>query len=57
MKYAMLIPFLPLAAFLINILFGRFLLKDRAHIVAIAGVFASFVLSVAVFIQVAGGAT
>lgn len=57
MKYAMLIPFLPLAAFLINILFGRFLLKDRAHIVAIAGVFASFVLSVAIFIQVAGGAT
>lgn len=57
MKYAMLIPFLPLAAFLINILFGRFLLKDRAHIVAIAGVFASFVLSVAVFIQVTGGAT
>lgn len=57
MKYAMLIPFLPLAAFLINILFGRFFLKDRAHLVAIAGVFGSFALSVAVFAQVAGGSS
>ena len=31
MQYYLLIPFLPLAAFLINILLGRTLIKDKAH--------------------------
>ena len=34
----MLIPFLPFAAFLINILFGRGIIKDKAHWVAIIAV-------------------
>lgn len=53
----MLIPFLPLLAFFVNIIFGRFLFRDKSHIIAIAGVAASFLLSVATFVQVAGGRT
>ncbi|HMK43679.1 MAG TPA: NADH-quinone oxidoreductase subunit L [Dissulfurispiraceae bacterium] len=57
MKEAILIPFMPLLAFLINIIFGRFLFRHKAHVIAIAGVAISFILSVFVFIQVAQGKT
>jgi NADH-quinone oxidoreductase subunit L len=50
-----LIPLLPLAAFVINILFGRWIIKDKAHWVATLAVFGSFVLSVVTFAEVMGG--
>ena len=40
MKYYLLIPFLPLAAFMINILLGKEVLRDKAHwpsIIAVVG--------------------
>ena len=57
MNYYLLIPFLPLAAFLINILFGKSLLKENAHWVAILAVAGSWVISVATLIDVMGGKT
>jgi NADH-quinone oxidoreductase subunit L len=42
----LLIPFLPLAAFFINILFGRNLIKDKAHWISISAVVISWVISV-----------
>jgi len=53
LKY-MLIPLLPFAGFLIAGLFGKYL-KERAAVVAVAGVFGSFVFSVSAFIDVLGG--
>jgi len=53
MTYA-LIPFLPFAAFLIIGLAGRWI-KDRAHLIAVPAVAASFVLSGLAFLEVAGG--
>ncbi len=53
MLYA-LIPLLPLASFLILGLGGRWI-KDNAHLVAVPAVFASLLLSVLAFIDVAGG--
>jgi NADH-quinone oxidoreductase subunit L len=53
----MLIPFLPLAAFAVNILFGKWYLRDKAHWVAILGVGASWVIAVATLVDVLGGAT
>src|SRR5574342_269708 len=50
-----LIPFLPLAAFVINILFGRKLLKENAHWVSILAVAASWVLAVSALVDVVGG--
>ncbi len=35
MKYYVLIPFLPLLGFLINIIFGRGIIKDKAHWIAV----------------------
>ncbi|MEW6117544.1 MAG: NADH-quinone oxidoreductase subunit L [Nitrospirota bacterium] len=55
-KYT-LIPLLPLAAFCINILFGRFLIKDRAHWIAISAVLGSFIIAVMTFGEVAQGKT
>ncbi len=55
MKTYLLIPFLPLAAFLINILFGRDFLKEKAHWVSILAVAASWVLSVATLFDVIAG--
>jgi len=52
-KYA-LIPFLPLSAFVINGLFGRWM-KEQAHWVPIAAVLTSFVLSVITLFEVMGG--
>ena len=52
MNNYLLIPFLPLAAFLINILFGRSIIKEKAHWVAIIAVAGSWVVSVATLIDV-----
>lgn len=41
----LLIPLLPLIAFFINILFGRNLIRQRAHIIAIGAVGISFLIS------------
>jgi len=57
MEPYVLIPFLPLIAFLINILFGKKYIRDKAHWIAVPAVFASFVLAVLTFIDVAGGKT
>jgi len=53
----LLIPFLPLAAFFINILFGRNLIRDKAHWVAILAVFGSWVVSVMTVAEVLQGRT
>jgi NADH-quinone oxidoreductase subunit L len=45
----------PLAALLINGLFGRRYIKESAHYIAIAGVVISFLISVVVFFKVMGG--
>ncbi|MBF0456369.1 MAG: NADH-quinone oxidoreductase subunit L [Nitrospirae bacterium] len=50
-----LIPVLPLAAFLLNIVLGKALFKKHAHFVAIAAVAVSLFLSVRAFIEAATG--
>jgi NADH-quinone oxidoreductase subunit L len=55
MKTYLLIPFLPLAAFLINILFGRTFLKERAHWISILAVAGSWIISVATLFDVMSG--
>lgn len=50
-----LIPFLPLAAFFINILIGRSLIKDKAHYVAIPAVAVSWILSIITLVNVMHG--
>jgi NADH-quinone oxidoreductase subunit L len=55
MEKYILIPLLPLAAFIINIILGRSILKDRASWISILAVFGSFVLSVMTFADVAAG--
>jgi|Deesub1362A_J573_1020465.scaffolds.fasta_scaffold00169_48 NADH-quinone oxidoreductase subunit L len=50
-----LIPLLPFIAFLINILFGRRFIRDRAHYVSIPAVVGSFILSVGAFMDVLDG--
>lgn len=57
MKSYQLIPFLPLLAFLINIIFGRKLIKDKAHWVSTLAVLGSWILSILVVIDVIGGRT
>jgi NADH-quinone oxidoreductase subunit L len=54
LKYT-LIPLLPFLSFLINILFGRNFIKDRAHWIAVPAVAGSFLLSVSAFLEVLGG--
>jgi len=49
-----LIPLLPLAAFVILGVFGHWI-KDRAHLVAVPAVLTSFLFSLLVFDEVAGG--
>ncbi|UCD34687.1 MAG: NADH-quinone oxidoreductase subunit L [Nitrospiraceae bacterium] len=56
LKY-ILIPLLPFASFLINILLGRNFIKDRAHWIAVPAVFGSFVLAVSAFLEVMNGNT
>ncbi|MEJ2684083.1 MAG: NADH-quinone oxidoreductase subunit L [Candidatus Sulfobium sp.] len=53
----LLIPFLPLAAFVVNILLGRRFIRGKAHWVSIAAVAASWVVSVATLIDVMSGKT
>ncbi len=52
-----LIPLLPLIAFTVNIIFGRNLIRDRAHLVAIPAVAGSFVISLFALFEVIGGKT
>jgi NADH-quinone oxidoreductase subunit L len=54
MKYT-LIPLLPLLSFIINILFGRNYIKDKAHWIAVPAVAGSFVLAVSAFMDVLDG--
>ncbi|MFZ3122363.1 MAG: NADH-quinone oxidoreductase subunit L [Thermodesulfovibrionales bacterium] len=55
MNNYLLIPFLPLAAFLINILFGRKYLKENAHWVSILAVAGSWVVTVITLPDVLSG--
>jgi len=55
MKVYLLIPFLPLAAFVINILFGRTLIRDKAHWVSCLAIIGSFIASVITASDVIGG--
>jgi NADH-quinone oxidoreductase subunit L len=57
MNNYLLIPFLPLAAFLINILLGRKFLGEKAHWVSILAVVGSWVVSVATLFDVISGKT
>ncbi len=52
-QYLFLIPLLPLLAFIINLIFGRYL-KTTAAWIAIPAVFASFLLSLLVFADING---
>ncbi|MGE5893048.1 MAG: NADH-quinone oxidoreductase subunit L [bacterium] len=56
MEYYVLIPFLPLAAFAINIIFGRTVLKTASHWVSTLAVFGSLAVSIAVVRDVIAGA-
>jgi NADH-quinone oxidoreductase subunit L len=53
LKY-ILIPLLPFTGFLIAGLFGKYL-KERAAMVAVSGVFGSFLFAVSALIDVLGG--
>ncbi|MEK7742289.1 MAG: NADH-quinone oxidoreductase subunit L [Nitrospirota bacterium] len=55
MSNYLLIPFLPLAAFLINILFGRKYLKENSHWVSILAVAGSWVVTVITLPDVLSG--
>ena len=52
-SYLFLIPVLPLIAFAINFLLGQWYIKDKAHWIAVPLVFASWVLSLLVLIDIA----
>ena len=54
LKYT-LIPLLPFISFLINILFGRNYIKDKAHWIAVPAIIGSFLLAVSAFFDVVGG--
>ncbi|TAL28592.1 MAG: NADH-quinone oxidoreductase subunit L [Nitrospirae bacterium] len=55
MNNYLLIPFLPLAAFLINILLGRNFLKEKAHWVSILAVAGSWVVAVMTLVDILAG--
>jgi len=55
MNNYLLIPFLPLAAFLINILFGRKYLKENSHWVSILAVAGSWIVTVITLLDVLSG--
>lgn len=55
METYQLIPFLPLAGFLVNILFGRGIIRDKAHWVAVPAVLASWVIAMMTVGEVLGG--
>ena len=53
-NYIWLIPVLPLAAFIITIIFGKWWIKEAAHWLPILAMAGSFGLSVAAFVQIRG---
>jgi len=53
-KY-LLIPLLPLIAFAINIIFGKGIIKERAHWIAILAALGSFIISASTLIEVLNG--
>jgi NADH-quinone oxidoreductase subunit L len=53
-NYVWLIPTLPLAAFLVTLILGKWFIKDKAHWIPILAMAASFGLSVAAFVQIRG---
>ncbi|HCZ12739.1 MAG TPA: NADH-quinone oxidoreductase subunit L, partial [Nitrospiraceae bacterium] len=53
-KYV-LIPLLPLTAFVINIIFGKWIIKEKAHWIAILAVLGSFAIAVSAFLEVLSG--
>ncbi|MCL5023728.1 MAG: NADH-quinone oxidoreductase subunit L [Nitrospirae bacterium] len=53
----LLIPFLPLAAFFVNILFGKTLIRDKSHWVSLFAVVCSWVIAVMTLFEVIGGRT
>lgn len=55
MKAYYLIPFLPLAGFFINIIFGMKYIKDRAHWVAVPAVVIPWVIAVITLLDVIAG--
>lgn len=57
MENYLLIPLLPLVAFIINILFGRKYIKDKAHLISCPAIIVSFIVSVATLFDVIGGKT
>lgn len=57
MKYYLLIPFLPLAGFLLNILLGKRLFRSQAHWPSTLAVFGSLVVAVMVLMDVLHGKT
>ena len=50
----LLIPLLPFLAFIVVGIFGHWV-KDRAHLIAVPAVVTSFLFSLLVFTEVAGG--
>ena len=48
MKYYLLIPFLPLAAFIINILLGKEVLRDKAHWPSVLAVVGSWLVTMTI---------
>lgn len=57
MNNYLLVPLLPLAAFLINILLGRNILREKAHWVSIFAVAGSWIVSVMILLDVLDGKT
>ena len=55
MKYYLLIPFLPLTAFLINILLGKEVLRNKAHWPSVLAIIGSLVASVVALSDVMHG--
>lgn len=53
-SYIWLIPVLPLAAFIVTLLLGKWWIKDQAHWLPILAMAGSFGLSLAAFIQIRG---
>src|SRR4051812_30222288 len=50
--YLFLIPALPLLAFALNFVFGRWFIKDKAYLIAAPAVLASWVLSIFVLLDI-----
>ncbi|MFH0916023.1 MAG: NADH-quinone oxidoreductase subunit L [bacterium] len=53
-NYVWLIPVLPLAAFIVTLLFGKWWIKESAHWIPVLAMLGSFGLSIAAFIQIRG---